>query len=76
VNGSPDPLWRGWVDGIPESLFPLGPEALLAWLRQNRRVPPLYWDQFRTELLTGCAGEQWGTEPAMLAALGRVPWGF
>lgn len=70
------PDWRAWVSGIPADRFPLTPERLLQWLRQEQRIPMLFWDQFRTRLLTACAGEEWESEAELLAALGRVDWGF
>ena len=68
--------WRAWIGEVPESAFPLTPDGLLQWLRASHRVPPLYWDQFRTRLLTALGGEEWETRAAMLKALEGVKWGF
>jgi hypothetical protein len=68
--------WREWVAGVPEGAFPLTPDGLLQWLRASHRVPPLYWDQFRTRLFTVLSGEEWETREGMLQDLERVDWGF
>jgi hypothetical protein len=68
--------WRAWVAGVPETDFPLTTDALLQWLRQNNRVPSLFWDQFRTRLISHLGGEEWDTPEAMLRDLETVDWGF
>jgi hypothetical protein len=68
--------WRAWVAGVPETAFPLTTDGLLQWLRQNNRVPIVFWDQFRTRLLTSLGGEEWQTREAMLGDLAAVDWGF
>jgi hypothetical protein len=68
--------WRAWVSDVPEAAFPLTADALLQWLRQNNRVPTLFWDQFRTRLISRLAGEEWETPEAMLRDLAAVDWGF
>jgi hypothetical protein len=61
---------------LPAELFPLTVDRLLQWLWQGRRVPSLYWDQFRTRLLATHAGEEWETREALLRDLAAVAWGF
>jgi len=68
--------WRAWVEGVPETAFPLTSDGLLQWLRQNNRVPIVFWDQFRTRLISHLAGEEWEAREAMLRDLAGVDWGF
>jgi len=75
-RNTPNTDWRSWVAYVPDEAFPLTADALLQWLWQNRRVPPLYWDQFRTQLLAAHAGQEWETREAMLRDLATVAWGF
>lgn len=66
--------WQTWVADVPEDAFPLTVDGLLLWLRQNDRVPLLFWDQFRTRLLTCLAGSEWETRAQMLRDLEGVRW--
>jgi hypothetical protein len=67
--------WRAWVAELPETAFPLTADGVLLWLRQNGRVPPLFWDQFRTCFLSRLAGTEWEAREAMLRDMEAVEWG-